>query len=105
VEAGSATATLAARSRASMIPATIPITRAMTSSCQMYARSVKFRDSPTFLEAPGKMVKIAETLRSLGDHLQLGRSVRNVYGDPVVVGGRTVIPIAACATALEPAVE
>ena len=40
------------------------------------------------------MVKIAETLRSLGDHLQLGRSVRNVYGDPVVVGGRTVIPIA-----------
>jgi len=40
------------------------------------------------------MVKIAETLRSLGDHLQLGRSVQNVYGDPVVVGGRTVIPIA-----------
>jgi uncharacterized spore protein YtfJ len=60
----------------------------------MCARSVKFRNSPTFLEAPGKMVKIAETLRSLGDHLQLGRSVRNVYGDPVVVGGRTVIPIA-----------
>jgi len=40
------------------------------------------------------MVKVAETLRSLGEHLQLGRSVRNVYGDPVVVGGRTVIPIA-----------
>jgi uncharacterized spore protein YtfJ len=46
------------------------------------------------LEAPGKMAKVSETLRSLGDHLQLGRSVRNVYGDPVVVGGRTVIPIA-----------
>jgi uncharacterized spore protein YtfJ len=40
------------------------------------------------------MGKVAETLRSLGDHLQLGRSVRNVYGDPVVVGGRTMIPIA-----------
>ena len=40
------------------------------------------------------MGKVAETLRSLGEHLQLGRSVRNVYGDPVVVGGRTVIPIA-----------
>jgi hypothetical protein len=40
------------------------------------------------------MAKVAKTLRSLGDHLQLGASVRNVYGDPVDVGGRTVIPIA-----------
>jgi uncharacterized spore protein YtfJ len=40
------------------------------------------------------MVKVAKTLRSLGDHLQVGASVRNVYGDPVNVGGRTVIPIA-----------
>jgi uncharacterized spore protein YtfJ len=40
------------------------------------------------------MVEIAKTLRSLGDHLQVGASVRNVYGDPVNVGGRTVIPIA-----------
>ena len=39
-------------------------------------------------------VKIAKTLRLLGDHLQVGTSVRNVYGDPVKVGGRTVIPIA-----------
>ena len=29
------------------------------------------------------MVKVAKTLRSLGDHLQVGASVRNVYGDPV----------------------
>ena len=40
------------------------------------------------------MVKVAETLHSLGDQLQVGASVRNVYGDPVDVGGRTVIPIA-----------
>jgi uncharacterized spore protein YtfJ len=40
------------------------------------------------------MVKVAKMLRSLGDHLQAGASVRNVYGDPVEVGGRTVIPIA-----------
>lgn len=40
------------------------------------------------------MVEVATTLRSLGDHLQVGASVRNVYGDPVNVGGRTVISIA-----------
>jgi uncharacterized spore protein YtfJ len=40
------------------------------------------------------MVKVAKTLRSLGDHLQVGASVRNVYGDPINAGGRTVIPIA-----------
>ena len=40
------------------------------------------------------MAKVAKTLRSLSDHLQVGASVRNVYGDPVNVGGRTVIPIA-----------
>jgi uncharacterized spore protein YtfJ len=39
------------------------------------------------------MVKVAKTLRSLGDHLQVRASVRNVYGDPVNVGGRTIIPI------------
>jgi uncharacterized spore protein YtfJ len=33
-------------------------------------------------------------LSSLGDHLQIGASVRNVYGEPVNAGGRTVIPIA-----------
>ena len=40
------------------------------------------------------MVKVVKTLRSLGDHLHVGASVRNVCGDPVNVGGRTVIPIA-----------
>jgi uncharacterized spore protein YtfJ len=39
------------------------------------------------------MSKVAKTLRSLGDHFQAGASARNVYGDPVSVGGRTVIPI------------
>jgi uncharacterized spore protein YtfJ len=33
-------------------------------------------------------------LSSLGNHLRVGASVRNVYGEPVVAGGRTVIPIA-----------
>jgi uncharacterized spore protein YtfJ len=40
------------------------------------------------------MAKVAESLRLLGDNLQVGASVRNVYGDPVSLGGRTVIPIA-----------
>src|SRR5262245_442801 len=40
------------------------------------------------------MAKVAKTLRSAGDHLQVGATVRNVYGDPVDVGRRTVIPIA-----------
>jgi uncharacterized spore protein YtfJ len=40
------------------------------------------------------MLKISKTLRSFGDHLQAGASVTNVYGDPIKVGGRTVIPIA-----------
>ena len=41
-----------------------------------------------------RIVKVAKTLRSLGDQFPVGTSVRNVYGDPVNVGGRTVIPIA-----------
>ena len=40
------------------------------------------------------MAKVAKTLRSLSERLQVGASVRNVYGDPVDVGRRTVIPIA-----------
>ena len=41
-----------------------------------------------------RIVKVAKTLRSLGDQFPVGTSMRNVYGDPVNVGGRTVIPIA-----------
>ncbi len=40
------------------------------------------------------MARIAKTLRSLGERLQAGASVRNVFGDPVEFGGRTVIPMA-----------
>jgi uncharacterized spore protein YtfJ len=39
-------------------------------------------------------IKVAKTLRSLGDRLQTGASVRQVYGDPVAFAGRTVLPIA-----------
>jgi uncharacterized spore protein YtfJ len=39
-------------------------------------------------------VKVSKMLSSLGDHLRVGASVRNVYGEPVNAGGRTVIPIA-----------
>ncbi len=38
--------------------------------------------------------KVAEIVRSLADRVEAGTSLRNVYGDPVKVGGRTVIPIA-----------
>jgi uncharacterized spore protein YtfJ len=40
------------------------------------------------------MLRVSDMLRSLGDHVQFGTSARNVYGDPVTIGGRTVIPIA-----------
>jgi uncharacterized spore protein YtfJ len=39
-------------------------------------------------------MKVSKTLHSLVDRLQVGASVRNVYGDAVQVGERTVIPIA-----------
>lgn len=40
------------------------------------------------------MAKVIKTLGALGDRLQAGASVRNVYGDPVELDGRTVIPVA-----------
>jgi len=40
------------------------------------------------------MAQVWKMLRALGDHVQASASVRNVYGDPVNAGGRTVIPIA-----------
>jgi uncharacterized spore protein YtfJ len=39
-------------------------------------------------------MKVSKTLSSLADHLRTGASVRNVYGEPVSAGGRTIIPIA-----------
>ena len=39
-------------------------------------------------------MKVSKMLSSLGDQLRVGASVRNVYGEPVNAGGRTVIPIA-----------
>jgi uncharacterized spore protein YtfJ len=39
-------------------------------------------------------VKVSKMLNALGDRLQVEASVRNVYGEPVNAGGRTVIPIA-----------
>jgi uncharacterized spore protein YtfJ len=39
-------------------------------------------------------MKVSKVLSSLGDHLQVGASVRNVYGEPVSACGRTVIPVA-----------
>ena len=35
-----------------------------------------------------------ELLRNLGERLGSSASVKNVYGDPVTAGGRTVIPVA-----------
>jgi uncharacterized spore protein YtfJ len=39
-------------------------------------------------------MKVSKTLSSLADHLRAGASVRNVYGEPISAGGRTIIPIA-----------
>jgi uncharacterized spore protein YtfJ len=40
------------------------------------------------------MLKIAKTLRSLGDRLRAGTGAGQVYGDPIEFAGRMVIPIA-----------
>jgi uncharacterized spore protein YtfJ len=40
------------------------------------------------------MVAVPDMLRSLGDRLQMSANARVVYGEPVTVGRRTVIPIA-----------
>lgn len=40
------------------------------------------------------MMSVPDVLRSLGDHLQAGVSAKAVYGDPITVGERTVVPIA-----------
>lgn len=40
------------------------------------------------------MVKTGRMLRSLGDRLQAGASVRQVYGEPIEFAGRMVIPVA-----------
>jgi uncharacterized spore protein YtfJ len=37
---------------------------------------------------------LPDLFRSIGERLAAGASVRNVYGEPVSVGQRTVIPVA-----------
>lgn len=39
-------------------------------------------------------MNIQQFFRSLGEHLQKGAGVKTVYGDPMVVQGKTVIPVA-----------
>jgi uncharacterized spore protein YtfJ len=39
-------------------------------------------------------VGIQQLLESIGDRLAAGTSIKNVYGDPVTAGDRTVIPAA-----------
>lgn len=36
----------------------------------------------------------AEILKTLGDRLDAGANVKNVFGEPVSVGDRTIIPVA-----------
>jgi uncharacterized spore protein YtfJ len=40
------------------------------------------------------MTTVPELARSLGDRVRAGANPRTVYGDPVTVDGRTVIPVA-----------
>lgn len=37
---------------------------------------------------------VHETLKSIGEKLQSAGNVKSVYGDPVIAGDRTVIPVA-----------
>lgn len=46
--------------------------------------------------APGRRaaVNIQQFFRSLGEHLQSSASVKTVYGEPIVVEDKTIIPVA-----------
>src|SRR5689334_5229756 len=37
---------------------------------------------------------VADLLRSIGERLQAGATVKNVFGEPIEAGGRTVVPVA-----------
>lgn len=39
-------------------------------------------------------MSIQRFFRSLGEHLQTGAGIKTVYGDPVTVEGKTIIPVA-----------
>lgn len=39
-------------------------------------------------------MSIQQFFRSLGEHLQTGAGIKTVYGDPVAVEGKTIIPVA-----------
>lgn len=39
-------------------------------------------------------MSIQQFFRSLGEHLQAGAGIKTVYGDPVAVEGKTIIPVA-----------
>jgi uncharacterized spore protein YtfJ len=39
-------------------------------------------------------MSVLEMMRLIGEKLESGASVKNVYGEPVVAGDRTVIPVA-----------
>ncbi len=39
-------------------------------------------------------MSIQQFFRSLGEHLQTGAGIKTVYGDRVVVEGKTIIPVA-----------
>ncbi|HTV44553.1 MAG TPA: spore germination protein GerW family protein [Stellaceae bacterium] len=40
------------------------------------------------------MTSLVKTLRSLGNRLQAGASICQLYGEPVEQGGRTIVPVA-----------
>src|ERR1039458_1370588 len=44
--------------------------------------------------APLEIMNIQQLLQGLAERVSASRSVANVYGDPVVVGSRTLIPAA-----------
>jgi uncharacterized spore protein YtfJ len=39
-------------------------------------------------------MSVAEILQTIGDRFESGATVKNVYGDPITCGDRTVIPVA-----------
>jgi uncharacterized spore protein YtfJ len=39
-------------------------------------------------------MNLPDLLRTIGERVQAGATVKNVYGDPLTVGDRTVIPVA-----------
>ena len=56
--------------------------------------SFTFGDIKSWVEADNEVMSVPEILRNIGERFEASATVRNVYGEPISIGNRTVIPVA-----------